>query len=189
MIRYQLRCSRGHGFEGWFKNSEAYAGDVQALDCPVCGDRTIEKAIMAPAVLQRGPRAGPAAPPETSTTAESGAAEVGAAASGQPPAAPSGETPAAADAGKPMASVPAAAVPAEQARLAQTMQLMRKLRAHVEAHFEPVGPRFAEEARKIHYNEAEPRGIYGEATAEEVRRLEDEGIEIAPLPRLPKLDG
>ncbi len=41
---------------------------------------------------------------------------------------------------------------------------MRKLRAEVEAKAEYVGPKFAEEARKIHYEEAPARGIYGEAT-------------------------
>ena len=60
MIRYQLRCSRGHGFEGWFRGSDAFADEVQRLACPICDDRSIEKAIMAPAVLQRGPAAEPA---------------------------------------------------------------------------------------------------------------------------------
>ena len=52
MISYNLTCSRGHEFEGWFKDSAAY--DLQeadgALDCPVCGDVHVAKAIMAPAV-------------------------------------------------------------------------------------------------------------------------------------------
>jgi len=77
----------------------------------------------------------------------------------------------------------------EQVKLAKAMILMRQLKAHVEANFEHVGERFAEEARKIHYEETEPRGIYGEATRDEVESLEDEGIGILPLPDLPKLDG
>ena len=49
-----------------------------------------------------------------------------------------------------------------------------------------VGDRFAEEARKIHYKEIEARGIYGEATTEEAKKLVDEGIEFQPLPTFPE---
>lgn len=63
---------------------------------------------------------------------------------------------------------------------------MRKLRAEVEAKSEYVGPRFSEEARKIHYEEVPARGIHGEATAEEAKALREEGIEFYPLPILPE---
>jgi hypothetical protein len=63
---------------------------------------------------------------------------------------------------------------------------MRKLRAEIEARSEYVGSRFPEEARKIHYEEAPPRGIHGEATAEEAKALSEEGIEFFPLPILPE---
>ena len=52
VIVYSLQCVRGHGFEGWFKDSAAY--DSQAADgklvCPVCDTHKIEKAPMAPAL-------------------------------------------------------------------------------------------------------------------------------------------
>jgi len=51
---------------------------------------------------------------------------------------------------------------------------------------EYVGPQFAEEARKIHFGEAETRGIYGEATIDEARSLAEDGIEFMPLPILPE---
>lgn len=51
---------------------------------------------------------------------------------------------------------------------------------------EDVGARFPEEARKIHYGESDPRGIYGKASREEVTKLLDEGVEIMPLPDLPE---
>ena len=70
-------------------------------------------------------------------------------------------------------------------RHTKIVDLMRQLRQHVEATTEDVGKRFAEEARKIHYDETEPRGIRGEATAQEVRDLQDEGVTVTPLPRLP----
>ncbi len=63
---------------------------------------------------------------------------------------------------------------------------MRKIRAEIEAKSEYVGPRFSEEARKIHHEEAPARGIHGEATAEEAKALAEEGIEFFPLPILPE---
>lgn len=48
-----------------------------------------------------------------------------------------------------------------------------------------VGEKFAEEARKIHFGEVEPRGIYGEATAEEARDLLEDGVDFIPLPDFP----
>jgi hypothetical protein len=66
------------------------------------------------------------------------------------------------------------------------MAMMRELRKSVEANAEYVGDRFADEARKIHYEEAEKRGIYGEATLEDANALVEEGIEVHPLPKLPE---
>ena len=66
--------------------------------------------------------------------------------------------------------------------------MARKLRAHVEANADYVGDRFAEEARKIHYEEVKPRGIYGEATKEESKELADEGIEVGVIPWVPRAD-
>lgn len=48
-----------------------------------------------------------------------------------------------------------------------------------------VGGKFAEEARKIHFGEVEPRGIYGEASMEEARGLAEDGVDFVPLPTFP----
>ncbi len=64
--------------------------------------------------------------------------------------------------------------------------MLRKLRNHLTENADYVGGRFAEEARRIHYDEVDKRGIYGEATSEEVRSMADEGIEFHPLPVLPE---
>jgi hypothetical protein len=64
-------------------------------------------------------------------------------------------------------------------------QKLKELRDHVTKNASYVGPRFPEEARKIHYGEAEHRSIYGEASAEEAKALHEEGIEFHPLPVLP----
>ena len=67
----------------------------------------------------------------------------------------------------------------------EILSAMRKLRKVVEDNAEYVGPRFAEEARKIHYKESEEKGIYGEASPSDVKELLDEGVEIHALPVLP----
>jgi hypothetical protein len=65
---------------------------------------------------------------------------------------------------------------------AQMRAALVELRRQVETNCDYVGQRFAEEARKIHYGEVDPRGIYGEATIEESRELKDEGIEVGRVP-------
>lgn len=59
---------------------------------------------------------------------------------------------------------------------------MTALRQHVEQTCEPVGDRFAEEARRIHYGETEQRDIYGSATPDEAESLVDEGIPFGRIP-------
>lgn len=65
-------------------------------------------------------------------------------------------------------------------------EMLRAVRDHVVANSDYVGDKFAEEARKMHFKETEPRGIYGEATSDEVVSLAEDGIDCLPLPRLPK---
>jgi hypothetical protein len=64
MIRYALVCAKGHSFESWFQNSAAF--DKQAkrglVECPVCGNTKVEKALMAPTLAGTRKRAQPAAP-------------------------------------------------------------------------------------------------------------------------------
>lgn len=67
MIRYDLTCASGHGFDAWFRSSADYdaqeAGGL--LACPVCGSPRVAKALMAPAIATRGTKAeAPAAPSE-----------------------------------------------------------------------------------------------------------------------------
>ncbi|MBZ9939381.1 DUF1178 family protein [Mesorhizobium sp. BR1-1-16] len=77
-------------------------------------------------------------------------------------------------------------VAAPDPRQAALADMLRQVRAHVEATADYVGDRFAEEARKIHYGETEAHGIYGEASPAEAHALAEEGIEVHPLPRLPE---
>jgi len=66
-------------------------------------------------------------------------------------------------------------------------QFATGLRKYVQENADYVGPKFAEEARKIHYGERPDRHIYGEATPNEAQELVEEGIDVAPLP--PDLEG
>ena len=65
------------------------------------------------------------------------------------------------------------------------MEAMGRLRRHVEETFDDVGDAFASEARAIHEGRSEDRGIYGQATSQEVRALVEDGVPIAPLPPEP----
>src|SRR5829696_2160418 len=65
---------------------------------------------------------------------------------------------------------------------AQMRAALVELRRQVETNCDYVGERFAEEARKIHYGEADPHAIYGEATTEESRELTEEGIAFGRIP-------
>ena len=133
MILYELKCSNGHQFEGWFRDGVTYESQSAKgeIECPICGDEGVDKAPMAPKL---GGKSGPTS---------------------------------------------------EQ----RAMQIARKvlsdldlLRGKVEENFEDVGDKFAEEARSIHYGEAEERGIYGEATEDEAEELIEENIEFHRIP-------
>ncbi|HRD47564.1 MAG TPA: DUF1178 family protein [Caulobacter sp.] len=65
------------------------------------------------------------------------------------------------------------------------MEAMGKVRDHVEQNFDYVGDAFAREARDIHEGKSEARGIYGEASPVEVRKLVEDGVNVAPLPPKP----
>ena len=65
MIRYTLRCERGHGFESWFQSSSAYEAQEKRklVNCPVCGSAKVERAIMAPQIVsKKGRESAPPAP-------------------------------------------------------------------------------------------------------------------------------
>ena len=161
MIRYALVCERNHAFESWFQNSAAYDKQVKRslVTCPVCGSAKVEKAIMAPRVSSAAGEDQIVAPPLPAPAAPSPAAA-------QPAAKP--------------APVAMMSPPERELR-----QKLKEIRDHIVKNANYVGSRFPEEARKIHYGETEHRSIYGEASPEEAKALNEEGIEFHPLPQLP----
>jgi hypothetical protein len=140
MILFELRCAQDHQFEGWFPSGAAYEAQLakRELSCPLCGDREIDKAVMAPRIGKAGE---PIAEPTPATR-----------------------------------------------KALNAKAVLQELRKKIEANCDYVGPGFAEEARRIHYGEAEERGIYGEASDEQAQGLHDEGIAVARVPWVPRND-
>lgn len=153
MIRFALRCQKGHEFEAWFRNGDTYERQAKRgeVRCPDCGSVKIAKAIMAPSIAKGGPRV----------------------------PAPAAETPASA----PAETVPAPAPDSGEVHVAGKLrEALREMRHLIEKNAEYVGPRFADEARKMHKGEADERSIYGEASDAEAEALKEEGIEFGRIP-------
>ena len=161
MILYRLRCSKGHEFESWFKDSKTYERQEKKslIGCAVCGDSKVARAVMSPRIGKAGKAMVEAEPPTA---------------------------PAPAPAPTPQQQQMAALAKHMPKEMRETLL---KLREQVEKNCEHVGPKFAEEARKIHYGESDKRGIYGEASPEQAEALADEGIEVARIPWVPRADG
>lgn len=167
MIRYTLVCETAHTFEGWFRNSEDFETQCERklVTCPACGSTKVHKALMAPAVATSRKRA--ARPPEQASSEDA------------PRAPASGAVSTHANA------QPAALIPNDM-RQQEVLEALRLVRSHILETSENVGSAFAEEARKIHYGEAEQRSIYGQTSVQDARDLLEEGIEVVPLPGLPE---
>lgn len=142
-----LRCSNGHGFEGWFGSEDDFLSQNGRglIECPMCADRVVTRLPSAPRLNLSGAR-------------ESGPA-------------------------------PAAAKPQAVDGSGDLQAMWLKAVQHALAHTVDVGERFAEEARRIHYGEADARGIRGVATPQERQALHEEGIEVMTLPIPPSLKG
>jgi hypothetical protein len=83
--------------------------------------------------------------------------------------------------------LPAKQASSEPPTEAEAKELLLRLHHFVRENFEDVGPRFAEEARRIFYGEAKERSIHGVATPEDREELDEDGIPYAILPK-PELD-
>jgi hypothetical protein len=156
MILYRLRCAKGHEFDSWFKDGKTYERQ-EKRSLIGCPSCGNSKIVRAPMAPRIG-KGGKSieAPVEV-----------------------------------PAQSVPAPSPDPQMAALAKAMpkemrETLLKLREQVEKNLEPVGEKFAEEARKIHYGESDKRGIYGQTTDEEAEALAEEGIEFGRLPWIPR---
>ena len=173
MILYDLRCRKNHVFEAWFRDSAAYDDQAEAgeIACPTCGSKKVEKAPMAPR-LAKGGLAKDGAENGEAQRAEAQTTET--------------ETTETETTGTQTAET--ATAKAETAKAAEAMRALRGLRRKVEDNFDYVGPQFAEEARKIHYGEADAHNIYGETSDQEAKELRDEGVAFTRVPWPPRRD-
>lgn len=155
MIKYQLLCEHDHGFEAWFKDSTAYEDQVAMgeIECPFCGNIRIRKAVMAPSLART-----------RHMNEEQGERQLQAISAAENAAQEMRE----------------GADPQDVAE--RFLEIVTKIQKHVQDNCDYVGEQFADEARAMHYGDAEIRGIYGEATPEETEDLLEEGIEIVRLP-------
>lgn len=152
MISFDLKCSGGHRFEGWFGSSADF--DTQRasglLICPVCDDREVGKALSVPNIGRKGNQAvaGPSPQPE-------------------PSGAVSGEV------------INAPSLPPAMVEMMQKLALAQN---EMLKDSQWVGRKFAETARAIHYGEEADALIHGETSRDEAEALLEEGISVAPLP-------
>jgi hypothetical protein len=165
MIRYRLVCEKSHEFEAWFPSGAGYDAQVKRglVACPQCASTRVEKALMAPSVVTS----------ERKAEARARRRE-----------APAPPVPEATVAPEPTPQP----WPSQRVLSGPQREMLKQLKAmrdKILAEAEYVGPRFADEARKIHNEETPGRGIYGEASQAEVKELAEEGIEIYPVPVLP----
>lgn len=152
MIAFDLQCSGGHKFEGWFGSSSDFDAQQSAglLACPVCNSGTVHKALSVPNVGRKGNQASLPASDMPIPTEQ---------VSGEVINAP--------------ALTPAMREMMHKLAAAQTEMLKKS---------DWVGREFAETARAIHYGEEADRLIHGETSPDEADALAEEGIKVAPLP-------
>jgi hypothetical protein len=167
MIRYSLRCERGHAFESWFQSSSAYESQEKRklVNCPACGSAKVERAIMAPQIVSNKGRDKAPVPTESADAPATEAAQ-----------------------GSGQGSVQGLTQGSTPLLMAQERELrakLKELRDHIVKNADNVGGKFPNEARKMHYGDIEHRPIYGEASPDEARALIEEGVEVSPLPVLP----
>ena len=155
MIIYDFHCELEHRFEGWFSSQDDCERQVKAgqVHCPVCDSSTVARL---PSALHVKSPARDARDTRASVPVEDTSRGTSQAA----------------------ATAPASALPPEMAELRAAMDKLR----HWVAATEDVGPAFAEEARRIHNQDAPERAIRGVTTPAEARALVEEGIPVLPLP-------
>jgi hypothetical protein len=184
-----LQCGQHHVFEGWFSSEDDFQSQLARglVTCPMCGDALVTKKLSAPRLnlnTSRGDR--DTADHEATHVGHSAGNFVDRAVSHQAGqgahAATSAHQTESASASTPSAPTLPSLQDVTNLEPAQLQAALLKLVRHVVANTEDVGNSFPEEARKMHYGEAEQRNIRGHATAEETEELIDEGIAVMPLP-------
>ncbi|NND83413.1 MAG: DUF1178 family protein [Gammaproteobacteria bacterium] len=157
MIIYDLICDSSHEFEGWFKDADDMARQQAQglLACPYCESLKVSKKLTASKVTRKSNSVG-----ENQQAARGSAPQIG---GGQEVLMAGGSV----------------------AHYKKVQQMLRKVHDYIDANYENVGNRFAEEAIGIHRGERDPGNIRGIASAEQLEEMAQEGVDAVPLPPRP----
>ncbi len=157
MVIYDLICSLGHKFEGWFPGHQAFEDQLKKnlLQCQICGDTHVTKLLSGGHFIQSSVARVKEAPsikedPKLETKKETLSVESLAATS-----------------------------PID------TVTFLKTLKHYVTSHFENVGNRFAQTLREMHRGEISPKNIYGVVSPEEQEKLIEEEVPHFVLPEIP----
>ncbi len=172
-IIYDLECEYSHRFEGWFRSIDNYEEQRASglLQCPECGTTSVRKV---PSRLNIGSKNSGTNQVPNQSGGENFPGQV----------APVVDSPT----GGPNTAIAEGRVDPinlNKVDVATAFVMARQAIQALIRHSEDVGSQFADEARKIHYQEAPLRAIRGQASAEEFEELRDEGIDIIALPNIP----
>ena len=151
MITFDLNCSNGHQFEGWFASSADFDAQKSGglLACPACNNGIVQKALSVPNVPRKG---------------------------NQRPVLLPSVVPAAAE-----TSVDAPATAVLTPAMAELVQKLARAQSEMLDKSQWVGGNFAETARAIYYGEEPDRLIHGETSSDEAKALVEEGVGLVPL--------
>ena len=185
-----LHCPQEHQFEGWFASEDDYQSQLGRglIECPMCGSQDVAKRLSAPRLnllaskssrsegLSRAQAQLPNGMTAQGESLAHGSSEASSAAQALETTLPGGVAPS------------GSASSTEIASSVHRLQVQQQLQANwlkvvqqVLANTEDVGSQFADEARKIHYGEAQERNIRGQVSVDESMALLDEGIPVVPL--------
>jgi hypothetical protein len=157
VIKYLLGCASGHEFESWFRASADFDAQARAGEIACPICGSID-------VVKQ-----PMAPSVVTKRAQLET-----------------ERPSSGTAAAPAAPRVPAPVPGGGAEGVAVREALRAFTQKIIESSEDVGPRFAEEARKMHFGETEEREIRGSSTLEEARELAEDGVPFGLLPVLPE---
>lgn len=158
MIIYDLECSAGHRFEGWFPSAAAFESQQRAgfVYCAVCGVGKVRR-------MPAGGHVGHATSPASAM-----------------PVKRVRTSPKKVPASKAIKSLQ------EITTNVDPVVLLKAVDHYVRTHFKNVGEQFASKALEIHQGTAEQEPIFGTATEKDRQILEENDVPFTTLPKLPE---
>ncbi len=157
MVIYEIQCTHGHRFEGWFKDAKSFDAQLNRgmVQCVVCGS----------AHVARVPSGCHVGTEKVITSKSVPVSEQSHSAAGQNTTSP--------------------ATPKDQ-EVMDPVVFIKTLNKIVTEKFKDVGDKFADKAIKMHRHEIPAESIRGTANKEQIERLEEEGVKFVSIPKLPE---